>query len=55
MYALLWRHLPGRGPLRLLVAALLLVVVVLLLFFVIFPAVDPHLPFNQVNVQGGGG
>ncbi|HVV30626.1 MAG TPA: hypothetical protein VHC41_07080 [Mycobacteriales bacterium] len=55
MYAWLWRHLPGRWPVRLLVALVLLAVVVFLLLFVIFPAIDPHLPFNKVNVTNGGG
>ncbi|MHB8452435.1 MAG: hypothetical protein ACYDAQ_18580 [Mycobacteriales bacterium] len=51
MYAWLWRHLPGPFAARLGVAAVLLVGVVALLFFVVFPVVDPLLPFNHVTVN----
>lgn len=50
MYGWLWRHLPGPFVARLAAAAALLVGVVALLFFVVFPAVDPLLPFNHVTV-----
>jgi hypothetical protein len=51
MYAWLWRHLPGPTPVRALLALILLAVVVVLLLFVIYPQVDPLLPFNHVNVS----
>lgn len=51
MYGFLWRHLPGPWPLRLVESLALLVGVVALLFYVVFPAVDPHLPFNDVTVN----
>jgi hypothetical protein len=54
VYAWLWRHIPGPLPIRLLVSLAVLVGVVALLFFVIFPAIDPHLPWNNVNVSNGG-
>jgi len=50
MYSWFWRHLPGPLPVRLLLAAVALAVVVLLLFLVVFPAVEPRLPFQDVNV-----
>ncbi len=52
MYGWLWRHLPGPWSARLGQLAVLLVAVLALLFYVIFPAVDPHLPFNDVTVNG---
>ncbi len=50
MYAWIWRHLPGPVPVRVLIALLLLVAVVALLFTVVFPWLDPFLPFNKVTV-----
>jgi cytoskeletal protein RodZ len=56
MYAWIWRHLPfGRwgkigGSVALSLAAMAL------LWWVAFPAIDPHLPFNEgqvTNEQGG--
>ncbi len=51
MYGWLWRHLPGRWPLRLAELALLLVGALALLFYVVFPTTDPHLPFNRVTID----
>lgn len=51
MYGWLWRHLPGPWPARVGELALLVVGVVALLFLVVFPAADPHLPFNDVTVN----
>jgi hypothetical protein len=50
MYGWLWRHLPGGVALRLAQLLVLLVGVATLLLFVIFPAVEPHLPFGNVTV-----
>jgi hypothetical protein len=50
MYAWIWRNLPGPMALRLFETFLLLLGVIALLLFVIFPVVEPHLPFNQVTV-----
>ncbi|MCK9876461.1 hypothetical protein MXD59_11865 [Frankia sp. Ag45/Mut15] len=50
MYAWLYRHLPGSGRVRPLVAALLLLGVVALLMFVVFPAVEAVLPNGQVTM-----
>ncbi|WP_317492513.1 hypothetical protein [Haloechinothrix sp. LS1_15] len=50
MYAWIWRHLPGPTPLRALIAVLLIAAVIALLMLVIFPWLEPMLPFNQVAV-----
>ncbi len=52
MYGWIWRHLPGPFAVRLVLAVLAVCAVVALLFFVIFPAVDPLLPFNNVTAGG---
>ncbi len=44
MYAWIWRVLPGPLAVRLLLAVLAL------LMIVVFPVVDPLLPFNGVSV-----
>ncbi len=51
MYGFLWRHLPGPLAVRLLTALVLLAGVVALLMLVVFPAVEPLLPFGDVTVQ----
>ena len=50
MYAWIWRRLPGGTRSKLLLATVLVLAVVALLLFVVFPGVEPHLPFNQVTV-----
>lgn len=51
MYAWIWRHLPGNTAVRVLTSAILIAAVVALLLFVVFPAVDPLLPFNNVTTD----
>ena len=51
MYTWIWRRLPGGLPGKLVGSLLLLTAVVLLLFFVVFPAVEPLLPFTEVTVE----
>ncbi|MFV0532140.1 MAG: hypothetical protein ACK5MR_00620 [Cumulibacter sp.] len=51
MYSWIWRHLPGGAPLKALQATILFLAVVALLFFVVFPWIEPHLPFNDVTVD----
>ena len=51
MYAWLWRKLPGSTPVKVLEALVLGVAVVLLLFMVVFPWLEPRLPFNDVTVD----
>jgi len=50
MYAWIWRHLPGPIAIRVTLAVALAVGFVALLMFVIFPWLDPLLPFNNVDV-----
>lgn len=50
MYAWIWRHLPGPFPVRLMVALVLITGVVALLMLVVFPWLEPMLPFNDVSV-----
>ena len=49
MYVWIWRHLPGPTALRLLEVLVLFLAVVALLFFVIFPWLEPYLPFDRVT------
>jgi hypothetical protein len=51
MYAWIWRHLPGNTPVRITIAAVLVLGIVALLMFVIFPAIEPLLPFNEVTAE----
>ncbi|MDA3644559.1 hypothetical protein LZ318_23285 [Saccharopolyspora indica] len=51
MYGWIWRHLPGGTAAKALQAVLLVVLVVALLLLVVFPAIDPLLPFNEVTTQ----
>ena len=53
MYTWIWRHLPGPLAARIAEALFLVLAVSLLLLFVVFPWIEPHLPFNQVTVGGG--
>ncbi|WP_199740560.1 hypothetical protein [Saccharopolyspora rhizosphaerae] len=49
MYAWIWRQLPGPVPVKALLALLLVAAVVALLLFVVFPWVEPRLPFSDVT------
>ncbi|WP_186382367.1 hypothetical protein [Amycolatopsis rhizosphaerae] len=51
MYGWIWRHLPGPVAAKLFLAIVLVAGVVALLLFVVFPWLDPLLPFNNVSVQ----
>jgi hypothetical protein len=51
MYGWIWRRLPGPVAAKLVLAIVLVLAVVALLLFVVFPWLDPMLPFNQVSVQ----
>ncbi|MCD9198614.1 hypothetical protein [Aeromicrobium wangtongii] len=50
MYALIWRLLPGPTPVKVGEALVLLALVFWLLMAVVFPAVEPHLPIDEVVV-----
>ena len=54
MYGWIWRTLTGGLPGKLAGSLVLLTATVLLLFLVVFPAVEPLLPFGDVTVDGGG-
>jgi uncharacterized membrane protein YjgN (DUF898 family) len=49
MYSWIWRHLPGSRALKLLQALVLVGAVLALLMLVVFPWVEPRLPFNAVT------
>ena len=51
MYTWIWRHLPGGNASRALLSLLLALVVSALLLFVVFPWVEPLLPFTTVTVD----
>ncbi|MBN1171548.1 MAG: hypothetical protein JXA67_05190 [Micromonosporaceae bacterium] len=55
MYAWVWRHLPFglRGK----IAGSLLIVasIGILLWFVVFPVIEPKMPFNDGQIDEGGG
>ena len=49
MYTWIWRHLPGPVAVKTLEALIIILAVVALLFFVIFPWLEPYLPFDHVT------
>ena len=49
MYGWIWRHLPGPTAVKVAEAVVLVLGVVALLMLVVFPWVEPLLPFNQVT------
>ena len=53
MYGWIWRSLPGGLPGKLSGSVLLMLLAVALLFLVVFPAVEPLLPFSDVTVEPG--
>jgi hypothetical protein len=50
MYPWIWRHLPGGRAGKAALSLVLALAVCALLLFVVFPWVEPHLPFNSVTV-----
>ncbi len=51
MYGWLWRHLPGGRAMRTAQAVVLFAAAVTLLMLVVFPALEPHLPFGQDTIH----
>jgi hypothetical protein len=51
MYGWIWRHLPGGTASKAMLSLVLVAVVAALLLFVVFPWVEPRLPFNDVTVD----
>jgi len=52
MYGWIWQRLPGNTAVKTMCAAVLALLVVLLLFLVVFPWIEPRLPFGDVTVDG---
>ena len=50
MYGWIWRHLPGGNVGKATSALVLAAAVVAVLFFVVFPWIQPRLPFQHVTV-----
>jgi len=51
MYPWIWRHLPGPAALRVVQALILIAAVCALLLFVVFPWLEPRLPFGHSTVN----
>lgn len=51
MYTWIWRTLPGGLPGKIVGSVVLVLAVSALLLFVVFPWVEPLLPFNDITVQ----
>lgn len=51
MYGWIWRKLPGGVALKSVQAFVLFLAVVALLFFVVFPVIEPLMPYNNVTVD----
>ena len=51
MYTWIWRHLPGGTASRSALSLLLVLAVCALLLFVVFPEIEPLLPFDDVTVD----
>jgi uncharacterized membrane protein len=51
VYGWIWRKLPGGMPGKLVGSTVLILVVVALLFLVVFPWVEPRVPWNDVTVN----
>lgn len=50
MYSFLWRLLPGPTWLRIILVIVLVAAVVFACFEWLFPAIAPHMPFNDQTV-----
>lgn len=50
MYRALWNLLPGPSPVKVLLAIAIAVGVFFLLMEVVFPAISPLMPYNDVAV-----
>jgi hypothetical protein len=51
MYGWIWRNLPGPTAVRVALAVILALGVAALLLFVVFPWLEPLLPFNNVTAD----
>jgi hypothetical protein len=50
VYTWIWRHLPGGTAAKAAQALLLALAVAALLLFVVFPRIEPYVPFTNVTV-----
>ena len=50
MYGWLWRHLPGPTAVRVLIRGGRAAAVLTACFLWVYPAIAPHMPFNQTTV-----
>jgi len=50
VYTWIWRHLPGGASAKTLQALVLLLAVCAVLLFVVFPRIEPLLPFTDVTI-----
>jgi hypothetical protein len=55
VYQWIWRRLPFGLPGKLIGSVVLIAAAVVLLWYVVFPAVDPYLPFNNGGVTSQDG
>ncbi|MBV9292918.1 MAG: hypothetical protein JO222_10760 [Frankiales bacterium] len=51
MYVWIWRHLPGNVVAKVFGSLLVFAGACALLFLVVFPWIEPRLPFNDVTVN----
>lgn len=51
MYVWIWRHLPGRTVTKCILTALMVLAASAILLFIVFPYVEPRLPFNDVTIN----
>jgi hypothetical protein len=49
VYSWIWRKLPGSSAVKVIEAVVLVAAVTALLLFVVFPWLEPRLPFNAVT------
>ena len=52
MYAALWRALPGARVAKAAQCLILVLLVLAVCFLWVFPAIEPHMPFNGTTVGG---
>jgi hypothetical protein len=50
VYTWIWRRLPGSTPTKAVETLVLILAVSALLLFVVFPQMEPLLPFTEVTV-----
>ena len=51
MYVWIWRHLPGGTAAKSAQTALLILAACALLLFVVFPQIEPWMPFSDVTIN----